>query len=790
MVARSRAFPCDDSRLRSFLDDSLPELEHAKLTDHLDTCSGCRRALERLAGGSRLWAELPQLAPSAAEEATVGTSPRRGPTPEHDHSLDFLGLAESPGTLGLLGPYEVTEVLGRGGFGVVLRAFDPGLGRAVAIKVLAPQLATSAAARSRFAREAKAAAAVVHDHVVAIHAVDSWNGLPYLVMPYVAGCSLQERVDRDGPLGVKEVLRIGMQTALGLTAAHAQGLVHRDVKPSNILLENGVERVKLTDFGLARAVDDASLTQSGVVAGTPQYMSPEQALGESIDHRSDLFSLGSVLYFICAGHPPFRANSTPAILRRVSDDRPRPLRDVNPEIPIWLAEIVERLHGKDPAARFQTAAEVVEVMGGYLSLLQRGRPIETPQPKTLPSTPLRSGRKRTAAGVALCSVALVALAWAAEWTGFSRQATGNGRDSGVQIITNDSSHPQVIGSGNVASKTWPIADFTSIIVESTFRAEVTQATGFKVITSADDNVLEDVRVVKEGSTLRIGLAPGKSFRLKSPLKAEITLPALDGLDLSGASKTTFRGFKSDKSFKLKASGASEAVGTIDAGSADFQMSGASTAVVTGSGKEGRLSLNGASRLQLTEFALKHCQAELGGASNASITVRSDQPFKAHLSGASNLNGLVQATDLDLVLDGASTVTLQGDARNGKLSVESASHLKLSGLTLDADHLIVAATGASSVKLKGKCRAAVLEAAGASHLDLDGLVIDAADVKLSGASHAKLDVQASLKYDVSSVSGLRYSGNPAKLVGKKLGGATISPRLGEHLTEEAAVQVFP
>ena len=265
----------------------------------------------------------------------------------------------------------MTEVLGRGGFGVVLKAFDPALGRFVAIKVLASQLAASAAARSRFAREAKAAAAVVHENVVAIHAVDSWNGLPYLVMPCIAGRSLQERVDRDGPLAVKEVLRVGMQAALGLAAAHDQGLVHRDIKPSNILLENGVERVKLSDFGLARAVDDASQTQSGVVAGTPQYMSPEQARGEAVDHRSDLFSLGGVLYFMCTGHPPFRADSTPAVLRRVCDDRPRPLREVNPDVPDWLAEVVDRLLAKERGGRFSSAAEVAEVMKHHLAELQR-----------------------------------------------------------------------------------------------------------------------------------------------------------------------------------------------------------------------------------------------------------------------------------------------------------------------------------------------------------------------------------------------------------------------------------
>jgi serine/threonine-protein kinase len=145
-------------------------------------------------------------------------------------------------------------------------------------------LATSGGARQRFAREARAAAAVNHEHVVAIHAVDAAGGLPYFVMPYVRGESLQRRIDRTGPLEVEAVLRIGMQIAAGLAAAHAQGVIHRDIKPGNILLEHGVERVMITDFGLARAVDDASLTRSGVIAGTPQYMSPEQAKGAAVDH--------------------------------------------------------------------------------------------------------------------------------------------------------------------------------------------------------------------------------------------------------------------------------------------------------------------------------------------------------------------------------------------------------------------------------------------------------------------------------------------------------------------------
>ena len=292
--------------------------------------------------------------------------------------LDFLEPSDKPGSLGRLGHYEVQEVVGRGGMGIVLRAFDETLHRVVAIKVMAPQLAASATARQRFTREARAAAAVTHDHVVTIHAVEETNGLPYLVMQYVAGLSLQERLDQTGPLSLREILRIGMQTARGLAAAHAQGLVHRDIKPANILLENGVERVKLTDFGLARAADDASLTQSGVVAGTPPYMSPEQAAGRPVDHRSDLFSLGSVLYAMCTGRPPFRAGTSMAVLKRVCEDTPRPIREINPEIPDWLAAIVEKLHAKDPAERFQSAEEVAELLGQHLAHVQHPSVVPLP----------------------------------------------------------------------------------------------------------------------------------------------------------------------------------------------------------------------------------------------------------------------------------------------------------------------------------------------------------------------------------------------------------------------------
>jgi serine/threonine protein kinase/tetratricopeptide (TPR) repeat protein len=295
-----------------------------------------------------------------------------------DSGLDFLVPSSKPGSLGRLDHYEILEVIGRGGMGVVLQAFDEVLQRVVAVKVLAPQLATNATARKRFIREAQAGAAVCHDHVVTIHAVDEGKAVPYLVMQCVAGMSLQEKLDRDGPLGLKEILRIGMQTAEGLAAAHKQGLVHRDIKPANILLENGIERVKITDFGLARAVDDASVTQSGVITGTPQYMSPEQAHGEAVDHRSDLFSLGSVLYAMCTGRPPFRASGSMAVLKRVCEDTPRPIREVNPDIPDWLVAIIAKLHAKEPADRFQSAKEVAELLSQHLAHLQQPAVVPLP----------------------------------------------------------------------------------------------------------------------------------------------------------------------------------------------------------------------------------------------------------------------------------------------------------------------------------------------------------------------------------------------------------------------------
>lgn len=275
--------------------------------------------------------------------------------------LGHLLPSTKPGSLGRLGHYDIQQVLGRGAFGIVLKALDEKLQRVVAIKLLAPEMASSSPARKRFLREARSAAAVRHEHVVNIYAVEE-EPIPYLVMEYIPGQTLARRLEQSGPLDVATVVRLGREISEGLAAAHAQDLIHRDIKPGNILLESGViERVKITDFGLARAADDASVSQSGLIAGTPMYMAPEQAQGHKLDQRADLFSLGSVLYLMVSGRPPFRANGTVAVLKRVVEEDPRPIIEIIPETPDWLCAIIVKLHAKDPADRFQSATEVAEI---------------------------------------------------------------------------------------------------------------------------------------------------------------------------------------------------------------------------------------------------------------------------------------------------------------------------------------------------------------------------------------------------------------------------------------------
>ena len=383
---------CNDIDLVVLLDtDDDIDLHRPEISRHLESCQHCQDRLALGAADTEQWDEVQRqlfsggIADPEYVQSLAARQKWKRPKAWTDAMAQrLLSPASHPEMLGRVGRYDVERLIGHGGMGVVLKAYDTELNRPVAVKLLAPHLAQNGAARKRFAREARAAAAVVDEHVVAIHNVepgDNSSQPPFLVMKYIAGGSLQQRLDREGPLEVCEILRIGMQTAKGLAAAHAQGLIHRDVKPSNILLDEGVDRALLTDFGLARAEDEACLTRSGFQPGTPHYMSPEQVRGEALDARSDLFSLGCVLYALCTGHPPFRADSGYAVLRRITDDTARPIRETNPDVPQWLDQVVMKLLSKSPEDRFESAEEVAELMEDCLAHVQH--PTTTPLPQSI-----------------------------------------------------------------------------------------------------------------------------------------------------------------------------------------------------------------------------------------------------------------------------------------------------------------------------------------------------------------------------------------------------------------------
>jgi serine/threonine protein kinase len=422
------ACPSEDL-LQRLLGESLPAGDQTELIAHLDACSNCQHRLEKLAGVDHVLLDsaITQHQPSYVRELTLqrvlahlksDNNATMVYVPQ-DRMLWVQSLLDQAGPSFSFEGYEAREFLGQGAMGLVLKAFEPALKRWVAIKVLAPDLADDLKARQRFAREAQAAAAVRHENVITIHAVSETNGLPHLVMEYVEGGSLQDFLDLNGPPDWPAVARLGAEVAAGLAAAHATGLVHRDIKPSNILLQqdgppNVLGRAKICDFGLARAADETRLTLSGTVMGTPMYMAPEQARCEPLDERADLFSLGSVLYTLSTGHEPFPVGSPVAVLRQVCETSPRPVRELNPAIPLWLASVIERLHAKLPADRFSSAAEVAELLRYNLRHPDHPRLVRTP------FAVIRARNKRRflwgAAVVALLITGSLALSESLHWT--------------------------------------------------------------------------------------------------------------------------------------------------------------------------------------------------------------------------------------------------------------------------------------------------------------------------------------------------------------------------------------
>ncbi|HSJ55816.1 MAG TPA: protein kinase [Anaerolineae bacterium] len=261
-----------------------------------------------------------------------------------------------------IGNYQIRDELGRGGMAVVYRAYQPSLNRYVAIKVLPPQLTWDAQFVERFKREARAAAGLRHPNIVVIHDVGQEGDIHYIVMEYLEGLTLKDLIDREGPLPAQRAARIVEQVGAALDYAHQRGFVHRDVKPANIFVGEG-DRVTLTDFGIAKAAAEAEqLTRTGALMGTPEYMSPEQAIGEGVDHRTDLYALGVALYQMLVGQVPFHGTTPHAVLHNVIYESPPPPRRLNPAISPAVEGVVLKAIAKEPDRRFQRGAHLTRAL--------------------------------------------------------------------------------------------------------------------------------------------------------------------------------------------------------------------------------------------------------------------------------------------------------------------------------------------------------------------------------------------------------------------------------------------
>ena len=273
------------------------------------------------------------------------------------------------------GRYSIERQVGRGGMGIVYLAREVRLDRDVALKLLPPSLAGQQGPRERFLREARTAAKLSHPNIIPIHAVDEVGDFVFFAMAYVAGETLTERVRSRGPLPAADAGRMLREVAWALAYAHAHGVIHRDVKPDNIMLEESTGRALVADFGIAGQVSGAATLEGGEVIGTPEFMSPEQALGEGVDPRSDLYALGAVGYFALSGRYLFQASKATEVLAKQVTETPRPLAEVAEGAPRKLVQAVERCLAKDPGERTQKAEELAEQLGVALE-----RRKETPVP--------------------------------------------------------------------------------------------------------------------------------------------------------------------------------------------------------------------------------------------------------------------------------------------------------------------------------------------------------------------------------------------------------------------------
>ena len=286
-----------------------------------------------------------------------------------------------------VGRYQVSERIGRGGMASVFRAFDPGIDRVLAIKFLHPDYCEDEGYRARFIREARAAGMLSHPSIVTIYDVGEITGRPYMAMELIEGEPLNDVIAKKGSLSIRETLAIGLQLAQALDYAHKKGLVHRDIKPANVMLLPDGQTIKVMDFGIAHfsSQNEQMTTRVGDVLGTPQYMSPEQTQGAKVDGRSDLFSVGVLLYFMLGGRVPFQGDSLVALAMKIVNDEPQPIEQLRPDTPVALRRIVKKCLAKSASDRFQLGEELAQ----SIRALQRARDGSSKERAEVPVVPLR-----------------------------------------------------------------------------------------------------------------------------------------------------------------------------------------------------------------------------------------------------------------------------------------------------------------------------------------------------------------------------------------------------------------
>ncbi|MEM9940846.1 MAG: serine/threonine-protein kinase [Planctomycetota bacterium] len=358
--------------LEKLIDGNVTQEQESKLARHLDHCDICKETLESMGEFQALTQTDPIFSSEPLKKINNSDKDliqrkllkiRSNPPSKSNLNSGFADVApwlgESDKHLGKIAEFELVRFIGRGGMGLVFEAFDNKLQREVAIKLMSPSLLADPNASERFLREARSAAKINHINVITVHGVDQVHGLPYLVMELVLGKSLDELFKKSEKLSIDEILKIARQTALGLHAAHRQGIIHRDIKPSNIMVDRNSRRIKIADFGLASTLNDPSFTQTGFLVGTPDFISPEQVQSKPVDARSDLFSLGSVLFLICTGELPFSKDTLVATLDSVCNRQLPRIDSSRKDIPAELASIVQRLTQKNPADRYRSADELL-----------------------------------------------------------------------------------------------------------------------------------------------------------------------------------------------------------------------------------------------------------------------------------------------------------------------------------------------------------------------------------------------------------------------------------------------